>query len=113
MLYLSVGMRIRLTRNMQKRKGFFNGAFGVVERMLHRSVFVMLDKKVNGYLSIPLWTRMVDTFGRLGMGGQQQCGEHRGRLWALQLFVSTVLARTPATPMLVFPGSEQAQIFIT
>ena len=40
-LALAPGMRVRLTQNMEKDRGFVNGALGVVEVMLHRSVFVV------------------------------------------------------------------------
>ena len=36
-----VGMRIRLTRNMDKQRGFVNGAMGVVEHVLASDVFVL------------------------------------------------------------------------
>jgi hypothetical protein len=40
-LALVPGMRVRLTRNIEKDRGFVNGTLGVVEAMLHRSVFVL------------------------------------------------------------------------
>eukprot|EP00972_Heterocapsa_arctica_P103033 15184185-Heterocapsa_arctica.AAC.1 len=40
-LALAPGMRVRLTRNIEKDRGFVNRTLGVVETMLHRSVFVL------------------------------------------------------------------------
>ena len=40
-LALAPGMRVRLTQNIEKDRGFVNGTMGVVEMMLHRSVFVL------------------------------------------------------------------------
>ena len=40
-LVFAPGMRVRLTRNVDKQRGFVNGALGTVEHVLHKSVFVM------------------------------------------------------------------------
>ena len=40
-----VGMRIRLSRNVDKDRGFVNGALGVVEHVLRKDVFVFLSTR--------------------------------------------------------------------
>ena len=40
-IVIAVGMTIRLTRNLDKDRGFVNGAIGIVEQVLHKSVFVL------------------------------------------------------------------------
>ena len=40
-MFFEVGMRIRLTRNLDKDRGFVNGAVGVIEMMLIDRIFVL------------------------------------------------------------------------
>lgn len=46
LLDLQPGMRVRLTRNLDKERGFVNGNVGVIETMLTKEVFIM--KTVQG-----------------------------------------------------------------
>ena len=39
------GMRVRLTRNLDKERGFVNGALGTAELVLRKDVFVLVTDK--------------------------------------------------------------------
>lgn len=41
LLWFEVGMRVRLTQNLDKDRGFVNGAIGIVQRVLRKDVFVL------------------------------------------------------------------------
>jgi hypothetical protein len=50
-----VGMRVRLTQNLDKDRGFVNGALGVIEHMLKDDVFVMRSTAGILILVHPVW----------------------------------------------------------
>jgi hypothetical protein len=47
-LIIIVGMRLRLTRNLDKDRGFVNGAIGVVTMILNREGTVFIMKLTHG-----------------------------------------------------------------
>ena len=60
-LVLQEGMRVRLTRNLDKDRGFVNGNIGVVERMLTKEVFILRTMQGNLLLVHPI-TEKGETF---------------------------------------------------
>ena len=45
LLWLQPGMRVRLTRNLDKDRGFVNGNIGTIETMLTKDTFVLLTRQ--------------------------------------------------------------------
>ncbi|CAL1165870.1 unnamed protein product [Cladocopium goreaui] len=57
LLWLQPGMRVRLTRNLDKDRGFVNGNSGIIETMLTKDTFVLLTKQGNRILVHPVTDR--------------------------------------------------------
>ena len=51
------GMRVRLTQNLDKQRGFVNGAFGVIILVLRKDVFIMETPDGVRILVHPVWQK--------------------------------------------------------
>lgn len=57
LLWLQPGMRVRLTRNLDKDRGFVNGSSGIIETMLTKDTFVLRTRQGNRILVHPVTDR--------------------------------------------------------
>lgn len=53
-MVLQVGMRVRLTRNLDKDRGFVNGNTGTIDKVLRKDVFIMQSAQGTRILVHPI-----------------------------------------------------------
>ena len=54
-LWFEAGMRVRLTQNLDKDRGFVNGAVGTIQSVLRKDVFVLKTDSNILLLVHPIW----------------------------------------------------------